>query len=88
MAQFGADIEQLEGMSKQFSQEAGTVADLIRRINGHVTATWWQGKNADEFRNRWNQEFSPALGKLAEVLTATADEVRTRAEQQDLVSNR
>ena len=53
MAQLGADVEQLDQLSKKFDQEGDRIAQATSQISSQVNSTWWKGPDADRFRNEW-----------------------------------
>ena len=79
MAQIGANIEQLEALTRQFNTQAGQVDTLISAINNQMGSTWWIGPRADKFKNEWDQQFVPTLRKLSEALREAGQDVTTTA---------
>ena len=53
MAQLGADVEQLDQLSRKFDQEAQQIAQATQQISSQVNSTWWKGPDADRFKNEW-----------------------------------
>ena len=53
MAQLGADVEQLDLLSRKFDEEAQKIEATISVIGSQVHGTWWQGPDAERFRNQW-----------------------------------
>lgn len=81
MAQIGADIQQLEQLTRQFNTQAGQVDALIAAINNQIGGTWWVGPKAEKFKGQWNQEFVPTLKKLSEALRTAGQDVATTAQR-------
>ena len=55
MAQLGADVEQLEVLSRKFDEEAQMIETMISAISSQMQGTWWQGPDAERFRNQQRQ---------------------------------
>jgi uncharacterized protein YukE len=81
MAQIGADIQQLESLTRQFNTQASTVDGLISAINSQIGGTWWVGPKAEKFKNEWNGEFVPTLRKLSEALRNAGQDVAITAQR-------
>jgi uncharacterized protein YukE len=76
----GAEIPALQHLHVAFTQQSGTVDDLLATLNAEVGATWWQGGAADRFRAAWESDFQPALRRLSMALLDASGEVRNRAD--------
>ena len=63
MAQLGADVEQLDQLSRKFDQEAQQIAQATQQISSQVNSVWWKGPDADRFRNEWEGQFAAQLKK-------------------------
>jgi len=87
----GADLSQLDELTRRFAGWAGQVQTLKSEITGVVNAmvgVAWTGLVATNFRDQWNGEFSAMLVRLAEALEAQSKFVAGKREQIDLVTNR
>ena len=82
MAKLGADVEQLDNLARRFDQEAQTIQNTISTINGQVGATWWQGTDAENFRNEWHSNYTASLNNVIQRLQEAANRCRTQASQQ------
>ena len=82
MAQLGADVEQLDSLARRFDQEAQTIENTISTITTQVGATWWQGTDADNFRNEWQTNYTASLRNVIQRLQDAASRCRTQANQQ------
>jgi WXG100 family type VII secretion target len=80
MAQLGADVEQLDQLSKKFEQEAQQIAQATSQITSQVNSTWWKGPASDRFRASWESEFAPTLRRLEAALQQASQEVSRRHE--------
>ena len=87
MAQLGADVEQLDSLSKKFDAEAQMIAQATQQISAQVNSTWWKGPDADKFRNEWEGQFASQLKKIAEALRQVGTVVRKQAQQQRQTSS-
>ena len=86
MAQLGADVEQLDLLSRKFDEEAQKIEATISVINAQVQSTWWQGADAERFRNEWQTADTSALRQVVQRLQAAATDCRNQAAQQRQVS--
>ncbi len=82
MAQLGADVEQLDQLSKKFDQEAQALSQATSQITAQVNSTWWKGPDAEKFRNEWESQFASQLKKISEALRQVGTVVRKQAQQQ------
>ena len=87
MAQLGADVEQLEVLGRRFDEEAQKIETTVSVINSQVVATWWQGPDAERFRNQWQSTDTSVLRQVVQRLQAAANDCRVQANQQRQVSN-
>ena len=87
MAQLGADVEQLDALSKKLTTEGERINSTIGQINGQVKSAWWKGSDADNFRSEWDGTHSAQLRKVAEALKQAGSAVRKQAAQQRTTSN-
>jgi uncharacterized protein YukE len=86
----GADLAQLDDLSRRFLAWADQVTGLQSEITGAVNAlvdVAWTGQVARAFRDQWNGEFSAALSRLAEALDGQASFVLAKRDEFDRVAN-
>ena len=82
MAQLGADVDLLDGLSRRFTQAAGDVQTMISQISTQITEAWWQGTDADNFRTQWDGTFKTQLQNIITALQDTGTQVKSQADQQ------
>ena len=82
MAQLGADVEQLDQLSRRFRESAEQLRALTRTLGSQVHSAWWQGQDADRFRGDWDGTYSGQLEQVAARLEETAQAVTQQAAQQ------
>lgn len=87
MAQLGADVEQLDSLARRFDQEAQTIENTISTITSQIGATWWQGTDADNFRNEWQTNYTASLRNVIQRLQDAASRCRAQANQQRQTSS-
>jgi len=87
MAQLGADVEQLDSLSRKFDQEATAIAEATSQISSQVNSTWWKGPDAEKFKSEWESHFASQLKKIAEALRQVGTVVRKQAQQQRQTSS-
>ena len=86
MAQLGADVEQLEMLGRKFDEEGQKIETTISSITSQVASTWWQGTDAERFRNQWESTDTSTLRQVIQRLQAAANDCRNQANQQRQVS--
>ena len=86
MAQLGADVEQLEMLGRKFDEESQKIEATISAISSQIAGTWWQGADADRFRNQWESADTSSLRQVVQRLQAAANDCRNQANQQRQVS--
>ena len=86
MAQLGADVEQLDLLSRKFDEEAQKIETAISAISSQMQSTWWQGPDAERFRNQWETADTSTLRQVVQRLQAAATDCRNQANQQRQVS--
>ena len=86
MPQLGADVEQLEALSKRFKAEAQTIEQMVGKISGEIKNVWWQGLDADQFRSRWDGDFVRQLRGVANSLQEASSSIAAQAKAQREVS--
>lgn len=86
MAVFGADVEQLEQLGRKFDEESQQLKQAISVVANQLGQTWWQGPDADKFRQEWDSTHKAALARLAEGLQQAAQQVKKQAGEQRRVS--
>lgn len=86
MAQLGADVEQLEMLGRKFDEEGQKIEATISAITSQLASTWWQGTDAERFRNQWESTDTSTLRQVIQRLQAAANDCRNQANQQRQVS--
>ena len=86
MAQLGADVEQLDSLSKKFDAEAQMIAQATQQISAQVNSTWWKGPDADKFRSEWNGQHVAALAKVSQALQEAGKQASRNATEQESAS--
>lgn len=86
MAQLGADVEQLDMLSRRFDEEAQKIEATISTITSQIGSTWWQGGDAERFRNQWESADTSTLRQVVQRLQAAGNDCRNQANQQRQVS--
>ena len=82
MAQLGADVEALQRLARKFNDEARSVENSIAVIEAQLEQTWWQGPDANAFRDAWSSSFRPQLFKIAKALDDAHINMLRQAQQQ------
>lgn len=82
----GADVEALDSLARRFDEESNMIKQAISTIGNQIQQTWWQGSDADRFRNEWESTDRSQLQRIAEALAQAAIDCRRQAQQQREVS--
>ncbi len=84
---FGADVEQLRSLAKQFESSASTLLNVIRTLDRHINSPdAWRGPDAERFRSDWNQRGRLAITRSAEALKTAASALSRNAQEQQQAS--
>ncbi|WP_072804068.1 WXG100 family type VII secretion target [Rhodococcoides yunnanense] len=87
MAEYGADVQELRTLAKQFSDIAGTLEESIRSLSARISnSSAWRGPDADRFRSHWNTTGTARLRSTSNAITAAADILRRNASEQESTS--
>ncbi len=86
MAQLGADDVQLDELARGIARQAASLRSARGVIDGAVRSLWWQGGDADGFRQQWTGAHGPRLGSIADRLDDVARELRRQAADQRAAS--
>ncbi len=83
----GADVEALDHLSRTFQTEAAKIQQAIANISRDLGSAWWEGNDANRFKNQWNGEFRARLHQVEQALQETGRRVQQQATQQRSTSN-
>lgn len=86
MAQLGADVEQLDALSRQCRGSADRLTASRAALDGAIRSAWWIGPDADTFRSTWTSSHSKRLSEVAQLLIGVADDLRKQAADQRAAS--
>jgi Alpha/beta hydrolase len=86
MAQLGADDVELEELARGIVKHAASLRSARAAIDGTVRSLWWQGGDADGFRQQWTGAHGPRLGAIADRLEDVGRELRRQAADQRAAS--
>jgi hypothetical protein len=84
---WGADVEQLRTLARQFSKTADMLQQQSQQLSGHINNTpAWQGQDAVRFRSDWNGSHRTLLQKTAAQLKQESKRLLTHADEQEKAS--
>ena len=79
MSQLGADAEALDALARHLSAAAEQIDTSLRSLSVEVGEVWWQGADADRFRDRWTGQSAKQLGELASRMAGAATQLANDA---------
>ncbi|GGL52904.1 WXG100 family type VII secretion target [Planomonospora parontospora] len=74
----GGNIEEMEGMARQFQQRAGQVREVVAALNNEASKVGvaWTGPGAQRFGEAW-QNYRVAFERMAEELDRASEVIRS-----------
>jgi uncharacterized protein YukE len=85
MGMTGADLVQLDKLSKTLNDASGTVEGMRNTVDTELHNTEWTGPNANNFRAAW-EDFVSTLKKLEAALIDAGKDVKTQRDRLEAVS--
>lgn len=78
----GADVTQLQDLSKTYANQATALADLISKLDSETEKSkgFWAGKFASDFQTDWSQQAKPAFQKFVDSLQGASKDLGTTAQ--------
>jgi uncharacterized protein YukE len=87
MASYGADVEQLKALARQFSRAADELQSNSSSVTSVVNSVAaWRGPDAGQFRSSWNGEHSRKIASTVRALQAASDDLKRNAAEQTTAS--
>jgi Alpha/beta hydrolase len=86
VAQLGADDVQLDELAQQLARQAASLRVTRRAIDGMVRSLWWEGGDAEGFRQQWSATHGPRLASIADRLDDVGRDLRRQAADQRATS--
>ena len=83
----GAEPDRMRRAARLMDDEAATLHDTFRAIDGRLKGAWWQGQDATQFHQRWEQHHRTRMLRAVEALRTSAEELRRQALQQEQASS-
>ena len=85
---WGADVDQLRTLARQFSKTADLLLQQSTQLSGQINnSPAWKGQDAEHFRSDWNGNHRALLQKTAARLKQESKLLLTNAEEQDRASS-
>jgi len=82
----GMDIGEVRQLGGSLQASAGSIDDLIRRIDSAVSGSAWVGSDATTFKGTWWPEHRARLVAMSEKLYGLGQSAKNNAEEQERVS--
>lgn len=86
MSAHGSDPTALRALARQMDAEADALSGALRSMDGRLESTWWEGPDADRFRQAWTGTHVMRVRRAVARLTDAAAQLRTQATQQEQAS--
>lgn len=83
---YGADVEQLRLLGREFSQQAEQLEAIIGRISGRVDNAGWRGPDAEGFRSNWRSQLTVSIRSAMHILQDGSSQAIANAKQQEEAS--
>lgn len=80
MAQRGLDVEQMQALVTTLRNQVDVISQIRSTVDGVVANAWWQGPDADQFRDRWSQ-FNGILRFISEAFGEAANLAQGQPQQ-------
>ncbi len=77
MAVVGAELADMDRLTKDFTTNGQSAADIKKTFDSSLSSTHWTGPAAEKFRSEW-QQFSPTLVKIQQALDEASTAVNKR----------
>jgi hypothetical protein len=85
---WGADVDQLRTLARQFNKTADLLMQQSTQLSSHINNNpAWKGEDAEHFRSDWNGNHRVLLQKTAARLKQESKLLLTNADEQDKASN-
>lgn len=85
---WGADVDQLRTLARQFSKTADLLLQQSTQLSGQINNTpAWKGQDAEHFRSDWNGSHRTLLQKTASRLKHESKLLLAHADEQDRASS-
>lgn len=66
---WGADADELDALARQMRNAAARLEVLSREVNARLVGSPWNGADAEQFRQQWQQTLKPGLVRTSAFLT-------------------
>lgn len=86
MGVVGADVDQLRGLARSLTQAADRLESMTGEVSGRLSATPWQGRDAQQFRAQWQGESSALIRMVVSAVRTAASEIDCNANEQEQAS--
>lgn len=83
---YGADVEQLRMLSREFEHNATELEALVSRLGSRVSSVAWQGPDARKFSSDWNDRLSGSIRNVAQTLREASERAAGNARDQEATS--
>lgn len=69
-------------MANQLRDAAEEIGSIERELTSGLEGVFWQGPDADQFRDQWSGEMVPALQNVMQAVNGLGDDADRNASQQ------
>lgn len=86
MVQQGGDPAQMRRVAARMEEEASAMESHLQRLQAEAETAFWQGSDADAFRERLSAEHGVAVSRTVESVRRAAGHLRRQAADQERAS--
>lgn len=80
---FGADVEQLQLLGRELTQQAEELDSITSRLTSRITSVDWRGPDAQRFMSDWHDRLAVSLRSTAGALRDVSSRALESARQQE-----
>jgi uncharacterized protein YukE len=88
LALLGLNVAQMRALAATCQREANQIRATVHSLQRTVDATWWEGPDADAFREQWVADHRRAALDAANDLDALASYLSRQISNQEVTSSR
>jgi len=84
--QLGMDTTAVRQLAAELQRSAEQIEEIRGKLDSQLSGVWWQGQDADQFRDAWAGTHTAALKSVAQALTEASTQATKNATDQEATS--